>query len=639
MSIRLLSQLVLLCLLAPIVAVGQHPDRREYPASNIPIDALDAGDAVVRFESQHFDVDGIGKAVLSVREVVTVLNEDGRELGYNHVVYDDLRKLKSFKGWIYDAEWNQIGRVSKDNSIDMSAIDGQTLYASHRVRAHALEYDQYPYTVVTEYELGFDGLINWPSWSPQRTNVFVERSRYQIDVPETIEFRVLADGLEDDRKTFRSGDRISHLWRRENQMPVVIEPLGPTPRRQVPTLLVAPKHFEIEGSTGLMETWEGFGNWYHTLSDGRDQIPDAEQAEILEMVDGMDLRKKTRTLYQYMQDRTRYVSVQLGLGGWQPFDALYVNDRGYGDCKALTNYMFTLLKIAGVEAYPALISSGEERLIYEDFPCNQFNHVILYVPTDSEPIWLECTSQTLPFGELTWTTEDRPALVVKPLGSELIRTPASRAKDNRKETVASIVVSMDGSAHADVILAYAGNQQDAVRAAMAHSSDREKVELIRGLIELPSFDVEEVDVSEMVERTVEMKVPVKLEVPGYASASGKRLFLKPNMFQRWTFVPEASEGERKQDIYLSYARLETDSLSFKIPDGFVVEAPFKSVELDESFGSFSASVSLDADGIMRYTRRLEISQTTIPAMEYDSVREFFRQIAKSDGSQMVFVRR
>ena len=58
---------------------------------------------------------------------------------------------------------------------------------------------------------------------------------------------------------------------------------------------------------------------------------------------------KISALYKYMQDKVRYVSVQVGIGGWQPIEAETVDRLSCGDCKALANYMESLLDVAGIK--------------------------------------------------------------------------------------------------------------------------------------------------------------------------------------------------------------------------------------------------------------------------------------------------
>jgi hypothetical protein len=47
---------------------------------------------------------------------------------------------------------------------------------------------------------------------------------------------------------------------------------------------------------------------------------------------------KAKLIYDYVQQKSRYVSIQVGIGGWKPMDASDVDRLGYGDCKGLTNY-------------------------------------------------------------------------------------------------------------------------------------------------------------------------------------------------------------------------------------------------------------------------------------------------------------
>ena len=95
----------------------------------------------------------------------------------------------------------------------------------------------------------------------------------------------------------------------------------------------------------------------------------------------------------------RYVSIQLGIGGFKPSAAKFVDEKKYGDCKALTNYMKNLLSVVGIASYPALINAGYNKYPADTrFPSDPFNHVILCVPMEKDTVWLECTSNNAKAG-------------------------------------------------------------------------------------------------------------------------------------------------------------------------------------------------------------------------------------------------
>ena len=95
---------------------------------------------------------------------------------------------------------------------------------------------------------------------------------------------------------------------------------------------------------------EGFGSWMHqNLLEGTDEISQETQQKIRTLIGTeTDLIQKAKIIYQYVQDKTRYVSIQLGIGGWKPITAYEVDRLGFGDCKALTNYTSALLNIVNV---------------------------------------------------------------------------------------------------------------------------------------------------------------------------------------------------------------------------------------------------------------------------------------------------
>ena len=143
---------------------------------------------------------------------------------------------------------------------------------------------------------------------------------------------------------------------------------------------------------------------------------DAE--EIKKMTDTIKTDKaKAKFLYEYMQKNMRYVAIQLGIGGFKPFDANFVDQRkNMAIVEALSNYMYALLKAVNIPSYWAIIRRGEnEYAADKDFPFHSFNHEILCVPyLRMIPPGLKCTdiaSVTMPFGMLDESTRNRNAFI------------------------------------------------------------------------------------------------------------------------------------------------------------------------------------------------------------------------------------
>lgn len=605
-----------------------------------PLLALQA-EAVTRLHYVRFEVDSPGRARRTVRRTVTVLAPEGREAGVLYVAYDGrLRHLKKLRGTLRDADGRVLRKLSKDDQEDVSAISGGSLYEETRVRIARLYHSQYPYTVEFEYELHHDGLLNWPVWHPQEGGYPVQLARFEVEVPDGIEVRHTSINGAPEPTADARGRRTTLVWQVEQRPAFAREPYSPPWSWQAPAVHTAPVDFEIEGSRGRMDSWDAFARWYHALGEGRDALPPEAAAEVERLVAGIDDdREKARRLYAYLQQKTRYVSVQLGLGGWQPFDAAYVHERGYGDCKALTNYMRALLKAAGVPAFPALIRAGSRAPeVLDHFPSNQFDHVVLYVPVEGAPVWLECTSQTAPFGHLGSFTEDRHALVVRPGGGALVRTPRRSAEANQQARHAEVVLGAGGDAVATVRTRYTGNQRDRVGQALAQASARERTQWLRDHLGIPSFEIEHVDFSDLERRQPEVVLPMTLRLPRFAARTGQRLFLPLVLMEGWTDVPPAVEPRTQPVAYFAYPFADADTVRFVLPEGFRVEALPEPVALDAAFGAYRAEATLGADGVLVFRRRFAVTEATLPPEQYAAFRDFLARVAQADRARAVLVR-
>jgi hypothetical protein len=333
----------------------------------------------------------------------------------------------------------------------------------------------------------------------------------------------------------------------------------------------------------------------------------------------------------------RYVGIQLDIGGWQTFDAQYVEHNKYGDCKALTNFMKSMLKVAEVEAYAALIHNGSNNYNFtQDFSFTKFNHVILYVPDEKDGIWLECTSPDLPPGVIGSSNENRYALLIKPEGGELIHTPVSTGDDNLLKSDITITIAQDGTANIKATQKATGNQEGFYRYYARNESEEEIRKVFYKKLSLPSFKINHLELKPSTEKP-ETDIELDFEVPKYASRGGKRLFVSPNPINKFSNVPREMT-DRTLPIENLRTFKDIDVVTVEIPNGYEVESiPQKDLRIDNDFGTYTIQFE-EKENQLIYTRTMEVKQFSFGKERYEEYRQFLKEVIKADKMKVVLVR-
>lgn len=629
--------------------VGPIPndvDRTYAVSSILPSSLANGPDAVVRLDVGRLVVNDVGHAELHVRRAVTVFREDGRSHGRLALEHDRFRTIDELDGRVVDADGETVFDLEDEHVSDHSATLSISLYDDNRVRVAELYHDRYPYTVVYEYVLEYDGYLNFPTWYVQAGDSPVEYGHFEVVSPPSLNLRdTVRTGTLDSAlttKTSWSNGQKVRRWSVREVPAFNSEPYGPPWRQQAASIEVAPTQFRIAGTTGSLASWESFGQWYHELVEGRQDLPADAIARARTLVaDAPTRRDSIRRLYEHMQGRTRYISIQLGIGGWQPFPASYVEERSYGDCKALSNYMQALLDAVGIRSHPVLIHAGPNPpSLLPDFPANQFTHMILAVPTEQDTLWLENTSQTMPFAHVSPFISDRGALLVTPEGGKLVRTPGSQATDNRQIRTSTVHLTNDGSGTATVDVHVTGARQDRVRNALVRTSPRDRLKWLRNHVDVPSFDVRNATFDDVTSGRDSITIHYDLSLSRYASKTGPRFFLPLSFVERWTSIPPELETPRTQPVHaFSYPFVDVDSVRYVVPDGYRVEAVPDPVTLETDVGTFTATTTLTDDGVLVYHRRIRVDTATLPPDGYDAFRDFRRAIVRADRAQAVLVQK
>ncbi|MES1220219.1 MAG: DUF3858 domain-containing protein, partial [Bacteroidota bacterium] len=340
----------------------------------------------------------------------------------------------------------------------------------------------------------------------------------------------------------------------------------------------------------------------------------------------------------YLQKNTRYVSIQLGIGGWQPYDAKYVASKGYGDCKALSNYMFSLLKEAGIPAYYTVIKAGDdERDIYTEFPSSQFNHVIVCVPLNKDTVWLECTDQNKPTGYMGSFTGNRHALLITENGGKLVRTPKYGLNENLQVRHVKAKLDEEGTLQMTTNSLYEAEQQDDVNDVINYLSKEKVKEYLHRHFDFGTYDITAFDYKQNKGDLPSVDEQLGIAVSNYATITGKRLFVTPNVMTK-SKLRLAENENRKYDIVLNYEYRDIDSVEIELPAGYEPETKPQDVSLSGKFGKYNSSVKLSGNKLYYY-RHMEQYGGRYPAKDYADFVKYFEAVYKADHARVVLVKK
>jgi Domain of Unknown Function with PDB structure (DUF3857)/Transglutaminase-like superfamily len=629
---------ILFSLIISLYSLPNLQAQNQWAADKIPAELKEKAHAVVRMSETFFTVKNIGEATKNVHYAITILDEQGLENAHVLVFYDKLTKVNDLQGVLFDAKGEKVKKLKNDDIKDGSANSEGTLFSDNRYKYGEFKYAIFPFTVEFNYTTTNRNMLFYPSFYPQEDeeNMTVESSLFKVKMPAGMELRYkLLNGMSKPNVEDIDGGK-TYTWAVKGLKHYENEPYAPLWVQKGMGVLTAPNEFETEGFKGSAKTWKELGDFDNLLAKNRDILPDNVKQEVQQLVAGInDPVLKTKKIYEYLQAKTRYISIQLGIGGWQPFEAKQVAEKGYGDCKALSNYTQAMLKSVGIDSHYASIRGGEgQQEVQADFPSQQFNHAMLCVPMKNDTIWLECTSQDNPFGYQGNFTSNRYALLATPTGGKLVRTPAYKPSENQQVRKIEVNLLDDGNATAEAVNIFTGPQHDDYASIKSNLNPDDQKKALYKRISIPSFELNNYSIQEEKKRIPSATVKMSLAVRKCASKSGTRMFLSPNLMSAESDIPPSSDKPRTQEVELRNAYTEIDTVTYNLPKDIKIEFKPDLITFESKFGSYYADNQVK-DGKLLYIRKFIRNRGKFPATSYVELVDFYKKVTKYDKAQVV----
>jgi hypothetical protein len=537
--------------------------------------------------------------------------------------YSKNEKLSIEEARIEDMQGTVVRKLKNSDITTHSYLSGITFYQDDFVKEFQLRHNVYPYKIFLCYKRTISDFLQIAHWRAcNRINQSVKLSKLIVEIPTDYPIKYKQENMGE--PSIQSlPNKTVYTWQTAYtaQTPEIFAPYSAL---NIPCVFVNPLHFKY-GVKGSWESWETFGDWTSRLNANTRKLPPSEQQQINRMLAGMtDTHQKIETLYKYLQNTTRYINVDINKGGLKTYPAEYVAANKYGDCKALSNYMISMLEYAGIPAYYTLIDAGDEiEEIDTSFPNQVFNHVIVTVPLEHDTLFLECTNKNCPPGYMGTFTQGRRALVIDQK-SYFVQIPRMKSENivssfntkvNLGDRLSTVAIEMLQKGHLYDRYSYISNNwTNAEKEKYVQSIFPNSYQLESFVIENTNPDLPEINLS------------ITLKMQDIYKTYGKDIFVNP--FAR--SLPDfESPGERTQAVQLDYPICYSDTNSYIFPDDLAIKGISQQKRVDSKYGM--CDISYDFSGNqLTITKQMRIFSGKYEIEEYPSFYQSFLEIKNNE---------
>jgi hypothetical protein len=554
---------------------------------------------------------------------IKINNRAGEKYAKISIPYSKLNKLSNIKAFIKDSDGRIVRKLKKNEIITRSSISDFSFYEDDFVKEFTLKHNAYPYTIVYSYQIQQSEFLYIDYWIPViDRNVPTLTAGLLLSVP--LNYRISYKNNQ--IKSYRIDtieNRINYQWTANYTDLIKSEIYSPPVFEFVPSVAIIPLDFKYE-SEGSFKDWGAYGNWQFGLLKGLNELPDRDKNKIHTLINNVtDDKEKIKILYHFLQDETRYVNVTMETGGLKPYPASYVAQNKYGDCKALTNYFKSILDYIQIPSYYTKVYAGNPiNDIDKNFPSQQFNHVILYIPQKEEDIWLDCTSDGA-FNYLGTFTQNRDAFIIDYNNSNFIKTPALKPDD----VLVTRKVEINYNANDATVKfqnSYKGDSYENILHLNQNFSELEKAKIVRNYIVSDGFELKDYKIVNVNRDSVKIELNYEATSQDIFKNYGNDMLVKNLAFSLPNFEKPQN---RNLPVQIDYPIFKIDTIIYNLPIGYKLHKTQDKYTVQNKHGEYKFKIYENDETVM-VIKSLLINPGFYPITEYDNFYDFYKQVVE-----------
>lgn len=310
--------------------------------------------------------------------------------------------------------------------------------------------------------------------------------------------------------------------------------------------------------------------------------------------------------------------------------------HGYGDREEITLLFVAMARAAGFEAAVLLVSDRQEMFFSKEvLAIRQLSPVMTVVKLNGSDIYLQPGVRSCPFGLLRWMNSSTPALRPDKKSPTFINVPAGTYEQSLTVRTADVALAEDGTLKGEVNVEFRGQEALEHRLNSLRKDEAGRKAEMEGELEawLPAGAVVKMVSSMGWETEGSLNSHFTVEVPGYATVTGKRVLVPPSLFKaesREAFI----HGERTYPVYFPYAFTERDRVSITVPAGYELETVPAEQSATLDYASYRNLSRYEGKQLLTQ-RILFFNGVYFERAKYPELKEFFGKVQAGDSGTAV----
>jgi hypothetical protein len=613
-------------------------DWKEFNLNDLPgqEDFPDYG-AVILFDQGKMEILGSAEKRFSVFErhrMVKIFNESGFKYANIAISYNPGSKIEK----IFARTISPVGKITvldEKDIYDVTLFPEYVYFSDQRAKKFTFPAVEKGTIIEYKYTMSIKKSTFGNSWDFQSA-VPVLSSRFILVKPGEWDVHYRVNNIEvlTEMSEAQAGFKSFHKWEARDVPALDIEPAMPPQNEIIGSLLISP--------IGI-NRWDQIGQWYYDLIQPQTKSGKVITETAHELLHDIDHNnKKLKLIYEWVRDKIRYLSISIGIGGYQPHPAGEVIKNRYGDCKDMTTLLCALARAAGINVYQVLVRTKQNGLTDTSLTTQSiFNHVIAFCPSAGDSgIWMDATEKGCPFGHLPWYDQGIQGLVIKDKGEvQFMSTPVVPADSNYVYFQWQIDFDTTGNVLITGRTKYWGAQADELREELKEAGPLEKKNWLESYlakrasgIDVHSFQVEGLDTI-----ADPLVVSYIFRSAAFARHVSNGFAFYPGDIMNLNLYDYFPAQNRKHPVRFRFGFQSEIDLKIHIPVNWQFDISHTVDSLNSPFGTFSQNW-LYRENILSVKEKYRLYGYDIGIEEYPKFKEFLNTILNKCNKQVMVKR-